>query len=72
MTPSAVESVVAALQKRKGVGPDGVSSEVLQADGSATAVKLAEMHERVILKASWPWLDRRADTRHLQAQRESS
>ena len=55
MAPSAVESVVAALQKRKGVGPDGVSSEILQAGGSAAAVKLAEIHERVILEASWPF-----------------
>ena len=55
MSPSAVESVVAALHKRKGVGPDGVSSEILQAGGSAAAVKLAEIHELVILKASWPF-----------------
>ena len=61
MAPSAVEGVVAALQKRKGVGPDGVTS--------AAAVKLAEIHECVIPKAS---LDRTADTRHLQAERESS
>ena len=61
MAPSAVESVVATLQQRKGVGPDGVSSEILQAGGSAAAVKLAEIHERVILKASWPfsWTGRR-------------
>ena len=49
MAPPAVESVVAKLQKRKGVGPDGVSNEILQAGGSAVAVKLAEVHERVIL-----------------------
>ena len=55
MAPSAVERVVATPQQRKGVGPDGVSSEILQAGGSAAAVKLAEMHERVILKASWPF-----------------
>ena len=45
--------MVATLQKRKSVGPDGVSSEILQAGGSAVAVKLAEIHERVILGASW-------------------
>ena len=72
MAPSAVEGVVATLQKRKGVGPDGVSSEILQAGGSAVVVKLAEMHERAILGASWPfgWIGGRI--RHLQAQRESS
>ena len=55
MVPSAVESVVATLKKRKGIGPDGVSSEILQAGGSAVAVKLAEIHERVILGARWPF-----------------
>ena len=55
MTPSAVECAVATLKKRKGIGPDGVSSEMLQAGGSAVAVKLAEIHERVILGASWPF-----------------
>ena len=70
MAPYAVESVVAALQKRKGVGRGGVSSEILQAGGSAAAVKLAEIHERVILKASWPfsWAGGRIQ-RHLQAQK---
>ena len=52
LAASAVESVVTALQKRKGVGLDGVSSEILHAGGGAGAVKLAETHERVILKAS--------------------
>ena len=55
MAPSAVESVVATLKKGKGVGPRWVSSEILQAGGSAVAVKLAEIHERVILGASWPF-----------------
>ena len=55
MAPSAVESVVATLKQRKGVGPDGVSIEILQAGGSAVAVKLAEIRERVILGASWPF-----------------
>ena len=55
MTPSAVECAVATLKKRKGIGPDGVSSEMLQPGGSAVAVKLAEIHERVILGASWPF-----------------
>ena len=55
MAPPDVEGVVATLQKRKGVGPDGVSSEILQASGSAVAVELAEIHERVILGASWPF-----------------
>ena len=32
-----------------------MSSEILQADGSTAAVKLAEIHGRVILKASWPF-----------------
>ena len=61
MAPSVVESVVATAKKRKGVGPDGVSSEILLAGGSAVAVKLAEIHERVILGASWPigWTGRR-------------
>ena len=59
MAPSAVEGVVATLQMRKGVGPVGMSSEILQAGGSAVAVNLAEIHERVILGASWPFrLDR--------------
>ena len=49
MVPSAV---VATVKKRKDVGPDGVSSEILQASGSAVAVKLTEIHERVILGAS--------------------
>ena len=51
MAPSVVECVVVTLQKRK-----GVSSEILQASGSAVAVKLAEIHERVILGASWPFI----------------
>ena len=51
----AVEGVVAALQKGKGVDPDGVSSKILQAGGSAAAVKLAEIHQGVIQKASWPF-----------------
>ena len=55
MAPSAVESLVATLKKRKGFGPDGVSSEKLQAGGSAVAVKLADIRERVILGASWPF-----------------
>ena len=54
MAPPAAEGGVTTLQKRKGVGPDGVSSETLQAGGIAVAVKLAEIHERVILEASWP------------------
>ena len=54
MAPTAVESAVATLQKRKCVGSDGVSSEILQAGMSAVAVKIAEIHERVILGASWP------------------
>ena len=47
--------MVATLKQRKGVGPDGVSSEILQAGGSVVAVKMAELHERVILGASWPF-----------------
>ena len=53
MAPSAVESLVTTLKKRKGVGPDGVSTEILQTDGGAVAVKLTEIHERVILGADW-------------------
>ena len=42
MAPSAIEVVVAALQKRKGVRPYGVSSDILQTGGSAAAVQLAD------------------------------
>ena len=42
MAPSAIEGVVAALQKRKGVRPYGVSSDILQTGGSAAAVQPAD------------------------------
>ena len=49
LSPSAVEGVVASLQKRKRGWPHGVRG------GSAAAVKLAEIHQRGVLGASWPF-----------------
>ena len=63
-------AVVASLQKRKGVGPGGASSELLQASGSAAAVKLAEILSASSGRQLSIQLDGRADTLHLQAQRE--
>ena len=69
MAPTAVDDT----EKAERCWPRWGGTEILQAGGSAVAVKLAEIHERVILGASWPfgWTGGRIHN-ILQAQGEPS
>eukprot|EP00973_Karenia_brevis_P077327 10742058-Karenia_brevis.AAC.1 len=46
--PEATEKAIARLKRNRGLGRDGVSAELLQAGGSAVAVKTSEIYLSLI------------------------
>ena len=53
-SPEATRVAVAALHRHRGTGKDGIPAELLQAGKSAVAVKLYDLHRRVINEEQWP------------------
>ena len=53
-SPVSTEAAFAALGRNKGVGPDGIPAELLQAGGALAAVIYAGINERVAASLQWP------------------
>ena len=52
--PAAVEAAFAQLGRNKGVGPDQIPAELLQAGEEAAAYQYSLINCRVLMSASWP------------------
>ena len=52
--PRATQTAFAKLGRNKGIGPDGIPAELLQAGGAAAAVKYSELNVRIASTHTWP------------------